>query len=750
MIINNIFKNFNKSMWGLPLLLPVILMPLSTQLSVRLFLPQGYVYLIYLPLAVMVAMLMVYDWAAFPGIALSLIVYYFQRYQHQLLAAWVVTGIFLATLVICWTGYKLHARKRWSVDFSELRLMPIRLFWLAFMVPTLFSVGMQLMLAVGFVPAQRSIFSREMFSLHTLLNYQSVLLSCMAMMPISYLAIRSLRNPTFIRLIYRRARRQAAHEVKKTEFFTWSSLLIFLMAMLLIFQKGKYNLLTTDYGLPLLLPLMLWSAVRFGYIFTSLSWAVLLLALYQLRDRFLGAATEPYHLAVMSANLLVFTLTILLMAAITTRQRFAMERIKLAALSDPIVGLPNLRALVDDLAAQPRSTLCFLRIPDLDKLSRIYGLQMRIQYKRSLANHLMSELLAGEYVYQLPGFDLVMRLDYVSHLERIENIEARLKDYHLMWEGMPVYTAVGLSYCTVRPPVTHLYQLLGEMSAQAEVSLRSGVAENLHHNRGKTIQRSLTEKIALLEDVQALLETGDITLIAQKICGIRGDAYYAISLQMSDRDGELVPFERFSAIVNEFGLAWEVDRLVIVRTLAFVCENRETLPAARFAISLFTTSLARPRLAKELGEYLSRYHVEPWQLILQVDESSLLRDYSGGNRSVAQLRQLGLRVAINDFGSAWSSYTRLKEVQADMLKIDRQFVDNMHKSSLDYQIIESICAVARLKRMQIIAEGVESEETAQLLRRLGVDFLQGEFISQPCHLATLPFADNQAAESITL
>jgi EAL domain-containing protein (putative c-di-GMP-specific phosphodiesterase class I) len=94
-------------------------------------------------------------------------------------------------------------------------------------------------------------------------------------------------------------------------------------------------------------------------------------------------------------------------------------------------------------------------------------------------------------------------------------------------------------------------------------------------------------------------------------------------------------------------------------------------------------------------------------------------------------------VAIDDFGTGYASYARLKTLNVDMLKIDGSFIRNMLNNSLDYQIIESICMVARLKRMQIVAESVENEETASALRKLGVDYLQGVAIGEALPLQDL-------------
>ncbi len=497
--------------------------------------------------------------------------------------------------------------------------------------------------------------------------------------------------------------------------------------------------------MPLLLPLMLWAAVRFGYVFTSISWALLLMVLYQLRDRFLQPNTDPYHLAVMSANLLIFSMTILLMAAINTQQRRTLNRAKEAALHDPITNLPNLRALSLALANNPRSTLCFLTIPELDRLSRTYGLRLRIQYKRSLANHLRPLLFAGEEVYQLPGFDLVMRLEEDSHQTRIENIAVWLQDYRLSWDGLPVHPKVGLSYCNIRPPVCYLYELLGEMSGMAEASLSSGVAENLQQNVSLPVQFHISKKIALLNDIQLALKANAFTLMAERVCGARGDDYYHIQLLLKDSYGESVACEQLHPVVNEFGLNWQLDHWVIRQALAFIAAHREKLPGIRFAINLFAASLCRPGLVKEIETLLLEFQVESWQLIFAIEERPVLTDYSWGNRAIGQLRALGCRIVIDDFGQGCGSYARLKETEVDMLKIDGGFIRNMLNNSLDYQIIEATCVIARLKKMQVIACCVASTDADVLLRKLGVDYLQGSLYGGPHPLALLATRAEQTA-----
>ena len=724
-----LLKMFATRFWGLPLLLSVVMMPVAFSLSVRVWLSEGYVYLIYFPWAMIIALLMVFSWSALPGIMLVLLCRYSSLYSP--LQAFTIISVFFITMVICWGGYSFQANRRWRTGFGELQTAAGRLFWLAFSLPTLFIVLMQIVTPMNILPLSHSIFSSDWFSMHTLLNYQSVMLSLLACAQVFYFAVRVLSKPRFLFTLRQRCKNEFAPTVTLKEWGLWLSLVLFLLYMLTRFRSGQENLLATDYGIPLLLPLMLWSAVRFGYLFTAISWGILLIVLYQLRDRYSGSVTDGYHLAVISANLLIFTLTILLMSAISTRQRRLLSKAQNMAHRDPVMGLPNMRALHNALTNHAGVVLCFLRIPELDRLSRTYGLQLNIHYKRSLAIHLRTRLSPSENIYQLPGFDMAVRLEYATTAERIEELERHLKDFHLNWGDLPVQPDIGISYCHIMPPVRHLYELLGEMSAMAEVSLHSGQVENLQPKNAVPVQRRVTEKVAMLQDIRSAMQNGNFYLMTQKIHGMRGDDYYEILLRMVNAQGEHLKPNVFMPVVQEFGLTWEIDRRVLEQTLQFMDQHREQLPGIRMAVNVFAATLCRPQLVADISARLKACNIEPWQLIIEVAESPVLSDYHWGNKNIAQLRQLGCRIAIDDFGTGHVGYSLLKQIQVDILKIDGSFVRNMLQSSLDYQIIESICMMARLKRMHIVAECVEAPDVAMALRKLGVDYLQGFIIAMP-------------------
>jgi len=204
-----------------------------------------------------------------------------------------------------------------------------------------------------------------------------------------------------------------------------------------------------------------------------------------------------------------------------------------------------------------------------------------------------------------------------------------------------------------------------------------------------------------------------------------------VLLRMLDEHGNIIKPGEFLPVAHEFGLSSRIDLWVLEKTLRFIDQHRAVLPAFRFAINLTPSSVCRVPFAGEVKTMLAKYQVEPWQLIFEVTESQSLSNIEQVNLTLTALRNLGCRIAIDDFGTGYASYARFKNVTSDILKIDGSFVRNLLSSSMDYQIVASICNLARMKNMQVVAEYVESEEIRDALLTLGIDYQQGFLIGKP-------------------
>lgn len=302
---------------------------------------------------------------------------------------------------------------------------------------------------------------------------------------------------------------------------------------------------------------------------------------------------------------------------------------------------------------------------------------------------------------------------------------------------MPLQPQVGFSYCYVRSPVKHLYMLLGELSTIADLSLATHHPESLQNRGAANVQRGVKSKVEMMNRLQLALEQDHFVLMAQRIQGVRGDNYHEILLRMREESGEIIKPDLFLPVAHEFGLSSRIDLWVTEHVLRFMAQHHDALPGQRFAINLSPSSLCRTHFAQEVLNLLEMYGVEPWQLIFEITESNALPSLAQAINTLSQLQQMGCRVAIDDFGTGYASYARLKTVSADILKIDGSFIRNIVASSLDYQIVASICHLARMKKMQVVAEYVESEEIRSAAVALGIDYLQGYLIGKPAPLAAL-------------
>ncbi|WP_336223253.1 EAL domain-containing protein [Enterobacter bugandensis] len=745
----NIFAFLKKNQhrwWVLPLILPVVLLPVLSVANTFTHLGDGIAALYYLPLSFLLSLMMFFGLEALPGIVLAL----FIRYYPSVGMFETVAGVlhFIVPIVLSWGGYRVFAPRRNMTAYGDVRLMAQRIFWQAFCPATLFLLLFQFAVYLGVYESRQSLAGLNPLNIRTLINYQALLVSGLTGVPLSYLLIRLIRHPRYLKSLISQIRTQIDKKVTRAEFLIWAIALAGLLSLLLLPMNENSSIFTTNYTLSLLMPVMLWGAMRFGYKLISLIWIPILLVSIHYFYRYIPV-NQGYdiQLAITSSSYLVFSFVVIYMSMLATRQRVVNKRSRRLALLDPVLHMPNLRALSRDLAKNPWSALCLLRVPELEILGRNYGVLLRIQYKQQLAQWVNGTLQPNEQVYHLTGCDMAVRLNAESHQQRIETLDEHIKQFRFVWDGMPLQPQVGVSYCYVRSPVNHLYLVLGELGVVADLSLSSNHPENLQQRGAVHLQRSLKDKVAVMSRLQRALDNNAFTLLVQPVRGLRGDRYHEVLLRMTDANGLLISPEQFLPIAQEFGLSSRVDLWVLEHTLRFLAAHRERLPGQRFAINLAPSTVCRVQFPLEVSRLLAKYAIEPWQLIFEVTECSTFCNAEQGLHILRQLQKMGVRIAIDDFGTGYASYARLKSVDADILKIDGDFIRNIVNNSLDYQIVASICHLARMKKMLVVAEYVETEEIRSAVHALGIDYVQGYLIGRPAPLESLLEAEASTADA---
>ncbi|MGL5969887.1 MAG: EAL domain-containing protein [Kluyvera sp.] len=731
-----LYKKYRDRWWGLPLILPLLVLPIIKIANTYTYVEGGKTYLYFLPLPFMLCMMLFFGWKTLPGLIAAMSCY-MTRDLHFVEKIG-ITLQFIIPTIVAWGGYQFFNEQRKMISHGDTRLMAYRLFWQMFIPATLFLVLLQFSLYIGLYPSLGDTRWISPLTQRNLINYQSLLMGYLTGVPLCYLLIRLIRNPYYLRSFISQVRRDFDPKVTWTEMLAWGAVVVGIMTMLMKPMTKASTIFSTNYTLSLLLPVMLWGSMRFGYRFISVIWTLILIVAIHYHYHYVPRSTGySVQLAITSSSYLIFSFIIAYMAMLSSRQRSIHERVRRIAFIDPVVSLPNMRALSRAIDHMPWSVLCFLRMPDLEVLTRHYGIMLRINYKQNLAESLGHILTEGEGVYQLTGSDLAVLLHTESYKDRVNSLYEHLQRFRYCWNGMPLQPQIGMSYCYIHSPISHLPLMLGELSTVAELSLSSKRPENLQRRGAQYAQQELKDKIAMMVRVQQALENDRFCLMAQPIVGIRGDNYHEVLLRMLGDDDELISPLLFLPVAHEFGLASRIDLWVLKNTLRFMADCRSRHPGMRLAINLSPSTASGLGFAEQVAALLEEYDIQAWQLVFEITESHSLVNPEQARRTLGELQDLGCRVAIDDFGTGYASYARLKHIRADILKIDGSFIRNIATSSLDYQIVSSICHLARMKKMRVVAEYVENEEIRTAAIALGIDYLQGYCIGKPAPLQEL-------------
>jgi diguanylate cyclase (GGDEF)-like protein len=515
----------------------------------------------------------------------------------------------------------------------------------------------------------------------------------------------------------------------------------------LLFLTGSAG---SAYALALVsLPLavLMWSAVRFTPLWTTIATFATVMLLSLTTGLGLGSFIRPPSAT--DASLLMLLLCVisvlpLLLAASDNEKRMAGAALYRRATRDPVTGLLNRAAF----AERARQRLAVADGPmalfhlDLDQFKLVNTSSSHAagdELLRNVASLVQSIAGAHALTARIGGdeYAVLAPVDDVSSAALARRLVGAIEELRPAWNGNMLAITTSIGIVPSLPPHADLDTLLSLAAASCAAAKEHGGGRFRIALPDSDETRLRTAGMRTAMRVRAAIDERRFVPWCQSIVPVHaapgdGGRHFEVLLRMVEADGSVLPPTEFIPAAERYQLGPRLDRHVLELMLDWMERNpHATDGIGMCCINLGGGTLLDDEFRDDLHARLRRGRLPPDRLCLEITETSVARDRGRAQRFIGRMRELGCRFALDDFGTGFCSFSYLRDLEVDFLKIDGSFVREMHDSPLAAAVVRSITDIAHVLDKRAIAEHVETAAQRDALAAIGVDYLQGHAIDRP-------------------
>jgi len=425
-----------------------------------------------------------------------------------------------------------------------------------------------------------------------------------------------------------------------------------------------------------------------------------------------------------------------------TDRKIAEQRIAHMAHHDALTGLPNrvlLRDRIQQAIAQAHRNGSQLAVPfiDLDRFKTIndsLGHQLGDRLLQSVASRILVCVREGDTVSRVGGDEFVI---VIPELEAAPDapvvagkiLEVLAASFHLHGNDLHVAASIGIS----------LYPSDG---ADAETLMRNADTAMYHaKDSGRANFQFFTQhmnvaaqqRLSLENALRRALESGEFEVHYQPIFDLRDRSItgFEALVRWNPPDGPQIQPGDFISAAEESGLIVPIGEFVLREALREANGWQSPGRALRIAVNVSANQLSRSNFVDRLRRAVHETGIDPRLIELEVTEGVIIEGAGEAREAIDEIAALGVGIAIDDFGTGYSGLAYLKRLPIDTVKIDQSFVRDLTIDPEDAAIVTAIVAMAASLGVEVIAEGVETEEQAAALLRLGCHHAQGYLLARP-------------------
>lgn len=439
----------------------------------------------------------------------------------------------------------------------------------------------------------------------------------------------------------------------------------------------------------------------------------------------------------------------LLLLQDVTKLRKITDSLAHEARHDVLTGLVNRRefrtrletAFAGSRKRNESHALCYLDLDQFKVINDTCGHAAGDQLLRKVTELLKSLLHSDETLARLGGdeFGLLIQNAGLDEAVRIaESMLSAIKAFRFYWEGRTFSIGVSIGVTVITRKSSDVNAVVSIADAACYAAKEKGRNRVQAFNPDDIELDQRQQEMRVLSRITTALDENRFVLYYQPIipvCAVHdGSQHCEILVRMINADGALVQPAQFIPAAERYNLMPALDRWIIERVFDIFHKRyptRELKRAHQWSVNISGTSLSSEGFVAFIRDQAARYEIVPQSICFEITETAAIADIQRVSDFLWGLRLDGFRFALDDFGIGMSSFSYLKSLPVDYVKIDGEFVKNILDDKVSLAMTEAITRVVSVMGIQTVAEYVENTAILEKLREIGVGYAQGYGVSEP-------------------
>jgi diguanylate cyclase (GGDEF)-like protein/PAS domain S-box-containing protein len=425
---------------------------------------------------------------------------------------------------------------------------------------------------------------------------------------------------------------------------------------------------------------------------------------------------------------------------------------------DGLTGLMNRHAFERHLetllpvviATERKYALCHLDLDEFKLINDSCGHAAGDEFICQITSVLAAKVREGDLIARMGGDEfavLMADMEAPEARERAEDLAEAVRRVRFSWEDRIYAVGVSIGLVPISKETPSADAILGAADAACHVAKESGRNRIHEYEPGDAAIAERSGGMQWVSRIHKALAEDRFILYQQPVVPMSKTAALAplfeILVRMTDEEGELIPPNDFIPSAERYHLISSIDRWVIQHGLTALHQADDSV---RFIFNVSGQSVSEESFQSFVMEQFRSSRVSPERVLFEITETSAIADLQRAMRFISIFKGLGCRFVLDDFGKGVSSYTYLKNLPVDLLKIEGEFVRRMLDDPIEAAIVESINQVGQVVGLETIAECVESEAIYNAVHQTGIDYAQGFWLAKPTMLVPETLLDDPVTQ----